>query len=168
MTWQPANIPQMDSPTRTPLALFVAAALAVVLHAGVTAAALGPSLVSGARPGFGDHWIHYYRAVADARIAEATGDRVGYDPQILAGAPHGAIDTNSPGLSAVTLRLGGLLGTARAYALVMVLATLLTPWRSPWRAERLARRPRTPPGRRSPRSPSSTWTRSPAAWPATA
>ncbi len=115
-------------PVRDPgLGWAAAAALALVAHVLLAVWPLWPALRSGEAPAFGDHWIHYYRAQADERIAAHTGSPTGYDPKILAGVPHGVVDVNSHGSRLVVRALSGPLGTARAYALWAALAVALVP-----------------------------------------
>lgn len=102
-------------------------ALLFAAHVALAAAPFSATLLEGQAPDFGDHWIHFTRAQASAAIFENTGALSGYDPGLVAGYPHGVVDSNSPASRLLVTGLAPLLGLPRAYALWVILAFALIP-----------------------------------------
>ena len=73
--------------------------LLLLLHAVIVLWMLSPTLFGGDPPMWGDNAPNYYKALTSLRVVEETGTTKGYDPQLFAGYPTGAIDTNSHGVT---------------------------------------------------------------------
>ncbi|MBL4844241.1 MAG: hypothetical protein JKY65_01835 [Planctomycetes bacterium] len=120
--------PSTSSPSAAPSRLpTLCVALLFLLHGILAVVLLWPMLVEGKPGDWLDHPVHCFRFSADARLVEEIGTTRGYDPKVVAGYPHGAVDLDSPLAASLGRFLTPVLGPIRAYALWGLGVTLLIP-----------------------------------------
>ena len=107
--------------------LLQAGAVLVFLLYALLVTSTYATCLEGAEPSWGDTAPNYYRVLTDAQLLSSTGRKEGYDHQIFAGYKHGAIDTNSHGVSLVIRQLGRAASLPRAFGLLAVFSLLVVP-----------------------------------------
>jgi hypothetical protein len=108
--------------------------LLLLLHVLIVLWMLSPTLFGGDPPMWGDNAPNYYKALTSLRVVEETGATQGYDPQLFAGYPAGAVDTNSHGVHLLMRVLTVVLSPERAFALWIFLGLMFLPVGVAWLA----------------------------------
>ena len=119
----------IPSPTRRWPARTILA-VALILHALLVLYFARPSVIFGPEPvGAIDYTLHYHQVDRARQAFEGWGKLWGYDPQMLAGHPAGALeDLTSKGLELFVIGLGKLgAGQVLAFNLFILVVHLLVP-----------------------------------------
>jgi len=119
-----SSSPPSPWPSRTILAV------ALVLHALLLLYFARPSVMFGPEPvGAIDYTLHHYQADRARQAFEGWGRLWGYDPQVLAGHPAGALeDLTSKGLELFVIGMSSLgVGQVLAFNLFILVVHLLVP-----------------------------------------
>jgi hypothetical protein len=104
-------------------------------HAFIVLWMLSPTLIGGEPPMWGDNAPNYYKVSTSLRVIDETGSTRGYDPQIFAGYPTGAIDTNSHGVHMLMRALTLALSPERAFGLWLFVGLMFIPFGVAWVAK---------------------------------